>query len=191
MATAVCGSANRAAPDQFQGCAEIRRVKGSDVVSVSPTGLIEATDYVGQASLAAIDETDFKARQASAAPALTAASIIGCSSSNIYALCCPDEVGSASLTLRSGRLRRLLRRRILLRYRLAGRWRILRRLIRLLVRSRLIWRLGRSLYLTPGRMQFLVKVFSRLAKFVHALPQAPRQFGKFLGTEQDQHYYQN
>jgi len=50
MATAVCGSANRAAPDQFLGSAEIRRFVGSDVVSVSPTGHIEATDYVGQAS---------------------------------------------------------------------------------------------------------------------------------------------
>jgi len=29
MATAVCGSAYRADPDQFRGCAEIRRVVGS------------------------------------------------------------------------------------------------------------------------------------------------------------------
>jgi hypothetical protein len=50
MATAVCDSANRAAPVQFRGCTEIRRVVGSDVVSVSPAGHIEATDYVGQAS---------------------------------------------------------------------------------------------------------------------------------------------
>jgi hypothetical protein len=82
-----------------------------------------------------------------------------------------------------GRLRRLLRRWILLRYRLARLRRILGRLIRLLVRSRLVWLLGRSLYLIPGRMQFLVKVFSRFAKFVHALPQAPRQFRKFFGAE--------
>jgi hypothetical protein len=93
--------------------------------------------------------------------------------------------------IRSGRLRRLLRRRILLRYRLIRRWRVLRGLIRLLVRSRLIGRLDHRLYLTPGRMQFLVKIFSRLAEFVHALPQAPRQFRKFFGTKQDQHYYQN
>jgi len=149
---------------------------------------LKATDYVGQASRRYRKDQD----QPSEDNALEEADQPGRSSLMLTRMGKPpDEVGSAYLTLRSGRLRRLLRRRILLRYRLAGLWRILRRLIRLLVRSRLIWRLGRSLYLTPGRMQFLVKVFSRLAKFVHALPQAPRQFGKFLGTEQDQHYYQN
>lgn len=82
-----------------------------------------------------------------------------------------------------GRLRRRLRRRILLRHRLSRLWRILRRLIRLLVRGRLVRLLDHSLYLVPSRMQFLVKVFSRFAKFVHALPQAPRQFRKFFGAE--------
>jgi hypothetical protein len=90
-----------------------------------------------------------------------------------------------------GRLRRLLRRRILLRHRLTRLRRILRRLIRLLVRGRLEWLLDRSLYLIPGRMQFLVKVFSRFTKFVHALSEAPRQFRKLFSAKQDQHYYQN
>jgi hypothetical protein len=63
--------------------------------------------------------------------------------------------------------------------------------LRRLIRSRLVWLLHRSLYLIPGGMKFFVKVFPRFAKFVHALPQAPRQFRKLFGTEQDQHYYQN
>ncbi len=50
MAAAACGSAHQTAPDQFRGCAEIRRVTGSDVVSVSQSGHLEATDYVEQAS---------------------------------------------------------------------------------------------------------------------------------------------
>jgi hypothetical protein len=44
--------------------------------------------------------------------------------------------------------------------------------------------LHRSLYLIPGRMQLLVKVFPRFTKFVHALPQTPRQFRELFGTEQ-------
>jgi hypothetical protein len=97
----------------------------------------------------------------------------------------------APASLLSGRLRRRLRRRNLVCHRLTRLRRILRRLIGLLVRSRLVRLLHRSLYLIPGRMQFLVKVFSRFAKFVHALPQAPGQFRKFFGTEQYQYYHQN
>lgn len=82
----------------------------------------------------------------------------------------PARPGIAS---ESGLLGRLLGRRILLCHRLAPLWRILRRLIRLLVRSRLIRLLHRSLYFVPGRVQFLIEVFSRLAKFVHTLPQTP------------------
>jgi hypothetical protein len=81
-----------------------------------------------------------------------------------------------------GRLRRL-RRRILLCHRLTRLRRILRRLVRLLVWGRLVWLLDGSLYLIPSRMQFLVEVFSRFAKFVHALPQTPGQFRKFFGAE--------
>jgi hypothetical protein len=44
----------------------------------------------------------------------------------------------------------------------------------------LVWLLHRSLYLTPGRMQFLVKVFPRFAKFVHALPRLRVNSGNFL-----------
>src|SRR5260370_22414869 len=50
MATAVCGRAHRAAPDQFRGCAEIRHVLGSDVVSNATARHVKATDYFGQAS---------------------------------------------------------------------------------------------------------------------------------------------
>jgi len=36
MATAVCGSAHRAAPDQFRGCGEIRRVVGQSPLPTKP-----------------------------------------------------------------------------------------------------------------------------------------------------------
>src|SRR6266478_2142504 len=36
MATAVCGSANRAAPDRFRGCAEIRSVVGQSPLPPKP-----------------------------------------------------------------------------------------------------------------------------------------------------------
>src|SRR5260221_1357554 len=129
MATAICGSAHRAAPDQLQGCA-----KTKDVLGQSPLPRKQAiADLPGRHSLLCLKSLR--------------------SSVDAHRPSQPlDEAATASLPLGSGRLRRLLRRRIMLRYRLAGRWRILRRLIRLLVWSRLIWLLGRSLYLTPGRM---------------------------------------
>jgi hypothetical protein len=60
------------------------------------------------------------------------------------------EVATASLP--SERLGWLLRRRILLYRRLSRPRRILHRRILLLLRSRLVWLLHRSLYLIPGRM---------------------------------------
>jgi hypothetical protein len=53
MATAVCRSANRAAPNQFLGCAESADSWGptsSQCNSPPRESHVKATDYVGQAS---------------------------------------------------------------------------------------------------------------------------------------------
>src|SRR6266478_1913409 len=54
MATAVCDSANRAPPDQFRGCAEIRRVVGQS--PLVPTKAISKPDEPSQDH--ALEEAD-------------------------------------------------------------------------------------------------------------------------------------
>src|SRR5258708_36508181 len=55
----------------------------SDAVSVSPTGHLEATDYVGQASRR-YRRNRFQSLPSPSGPALAAAAIIGCSNSHTY-----------------------------------------------------------------------------------------------------------
>src|SRR5260221_4608270 len=126
MATAIWGSAHRAAPDQLQGCA-----KTKDVLGQSPLPRKQAlADLPGRLRLLCLKSLR--------------------SSVDAHRPSQPlDEAATASLPLGSGRLRRLLRRWILLRYRLAGRRRILRRLIRLFGWSRLILLVWGCLFLTP------------------------------------------
>src|SRR5260221_6625009 len=115
MATAICGSAHRAAPDQLQGCA-----KTKDVLGQSPLPRKQAlADLPGRHRLLCLKSLR--------------------SSVDAHRPSQPlDEAATASLPLGSGRLRRLLRRPILLRYRLASRWPILRLLILLVVLRRLV-----------------------------------------------------